>query len=154
MSPRHSPFIPPSLPSLTPAATNWSEFLLRFSSKTLLLHRVVACLLPSVCSVGGDFLRGLSRGHVCPPSVSPRRASGRIQHGNHPGHRKIQVRGYQGGRRTALSGFGRGHPSRFYLLSWFCNTEFVFSYLVCSCFEGRKQRVSCRLMEESTLTVD
>uniref|UniRef100_A0AAA9THG1 Sirtuin 5 n=1 Tax=Bos taurus TaxID=9913 RepID=A0AAA9THG1_BOVIN len=26
---------------------------------------------------GGDFLRGLSRGHVCPPSVSPRRASGR-----------------------------------------------------------------------------
>ncbi|MXQ91667.1 hypothetical protein E5288_WYG019878 [Bos mutus] len=58
---------------------------------TLLLHRVVACPLPSVCSVGGDFLRGLSRGHVCPPSVSPRRASGRIQHGNHPGHRKIQV---------------------------------------------------------------
>uniref|UniRef100_A0A9L0J4A1 Sirtuin 5 n=1 Tax=Equus asinus TaxID=9793 RepID=A0A9L0J4A1_EQUAS len=40
---------------------------------------------------GGNILCGLSCRHVRPPGVCQGSSSGRIQHGNHPSHKQIQV---------------------------------------------------------------
>ena len=86
-----------------PSSHKLARVSVKFSAKTLLLQ----CghwSPPLVCPAGGHFLRGLSCCHVCPPGVSPRRARGRIQHGNHPGHEQVQVQGSQGGRGRHRAG--------------------------------------------------
>ena len=152
LSPRHSPFTPPSLPSLTPAAQAGPSFCEVFCRDAA---SPVWSLGPSARLPRRWALPPWSILLPClPPGCQPAACPWPNSTWKPPRPRTGSGTGLPGREGSAPSRFGHGRPSRCYLLPSLCNTEFVFSYLVCSCFDGRKHRISCRLMEENILTVD